>query len=72
MSREYRFTAVIERDLESGVYIGTVPDLPAARTHGDTLDELEANLKEVIELCLEEEPERITEFVGILEVKGEM
>jgi predicted RNase H-like HicB family nuclease len=43
-----------ERDTETGLYIGIVPNLPGAHTQGATLDELYQNLKEVIELCLEE------------------
>ena len=48
------FTAYIERDTESGMYIGTVPILTGAHTCAETIDELLVNLKEVIELCLEE------------------
>ncbi len=65
------FTAYIERDLETGVYIGSVPSITGAHTQGDTLEELRKNLKEVIELCLEEldEPlENLAEFVGIEEI----
>lgn len=49
-----RFTAVIERDLESGMLIGIVPGLPGAHTQAKTLDELNARLKEVVALCVEE------------------
>lgn len=61
-----RFTAVIERDPESGLFIGIVPGLPGARTQGKSLDELNANLKEVIQLCLEESDgaAEIPEVVG--------
>jgi predicted RNase H-like HicB family nuclease len=46
--------------------VGHVPGFPGAHTQGETLDELQANLKEVIELLLEEgEPELETEFIGI-------
>ena len=50
----YRFTAQIERDVETGLYLGIVPNPPGAHTQGATLDELYQNLKEVVELCLEE------------------
>lgn len=54
-----RFTAIIERDAESGLFIGIVPGLPGAHTQAASLDELNRNLREVIQLCLEEagEPE---------------
>ena len=40
------FTAVIARDSETGFYVGFVPGFPGAHTQGETLDELNANLKE--------------------------
>jgi predicted RNase H-like HicB family nuclease len=63
------FYVVIERD-EDGVYIGEVPQLRACYSQGETLDELLENIKEVIELCLEEEePGVLPEFVGIQKVE---
>ena len=60
------FTAVVERCPDTGLYMGYVPGLPGAHSQGKTLDELRENLKEVIELLLEEgEPEVESEFVGI-------
>jgi len=47
-------TAFIERDPETGLYVGIIPGLHGAHTQGETLDELHRNLKEVAELCLEE------------------
>lgn len=48
------FTAYIEWDPATRLYAGTVPGIPGAHSQGATLDELQANLKEVLELCLEE------------------
>ncbi len=48
------FTAYIEWDPETKVYVGIVPGVPGAHTQGASLDELHKNLKEVLELCLEE------------------
>ena len=48
------FTAFIEKDPESGMYVGTVPNLPGAHTFAETLDDLQEKLVEVITLCLEE------------------
>ncbi len=60
-----RFTAVIERCPDTGRYVGYVPGFPGAHTRAESLDELERNLREVIELLLEEgEPELEAEFVG--------
>jgi len=47
------FYVIIERD-EDGYYVGEVPQLRACYSQGKTLDELMANIREVIELCLEE------------------
>ena len=48
------FTAFIEKDPESGLYVGSVPNLSGAHTYAETIDELQVRLVEVISLCLEE------------------
>ncbi|MBD2148631.1 type II toxin-antitoxin system HicB family antitoxin [Pseudanabaena sp. FACHB-1277] len=59
------FYVVIERD-EDGIYIGEVPQLRACYSQGDTIDELMLNMREVIEMCLEElTEETFTEFIGV-------
>jgi predicted RNase H-like HicB family nuclease len=60
------FTAVIEKCPDTGLYVGYVPGFLGAHTQGKTLDELQNNLREVIELLLDDEELEIeTEFVGI-------
>ena len=49
------YTAVIERDRETGSYVGYVPGLAGAHSQGDTLDELRDNLREAIELIMEDD-----------------
>lgn len=63
------FYVVIERD-EDGYYIGEVPQLPACYSQGETLDELMSNIKEVIELALEDDTgeEPLPKFIGIHKV----
>jgi predicted RNase H-like HicB family nuclease len=62
------FYVVIERD-EDGIYVGEVPQLKACYSQGETVDELMHNIREVIEMCLEElEEETTTEFIGIQKV----
>ena len=64
-----KFTAVIEKDSDTGLYVGYVPGFPGAHTQAETLDELRVNLREVIEMLLEDgEPAFETEFVGTQEV----
>ena len=60
------YTAVVERDPDTGLYVGYVPGFPGAHSQAETLDELNRNLKEVIVLLLEDgEPQLEAEFVGI-------
>ena len=66
------FTAVIERDPETGLLVGIVTGIPGAHTQGETLDELYTNLKEVLELCLEEYQGSLDElprFVGLQQIE---
>jgi predicted RNase H-like HicB family nuclease len=49
------FTAIIERDIETNLYVGYIPGFPGAHSQGETLDELQENLREVIEMLLEDE-----------------
>ena len=69
----YKITSYIEKDPETGLYIGIVPGIPGAHTQAETLDELQKNLKEVIELCLEEmsaeEKKQIPEFIGVQQIE---
>ena len=61
----HAFTAVIERCPETKLYVGYVPGLRGAHSQGATLDELYANLREVIAMLLEDgEPSLEAEFVG--------
>jgi len=48
------FTAVVERCADTGLYVGFIPGLPGAHTQAETLDELNANLHEVVEMLLED------------------
>jgi predicted RNase H-like HicB family nuclease len=59
------FTAVVERDPVTGLLVGYVPGFPGAHSQAETLDELNANLREVIGMLLEDgEPHLEAEFVG--------
>ncbi len=64
-----KIAAYIERDSETGFYVGIVPGIPGGHTQGETLDELQSTLKEALELCLAEMEEEIPEFVGIQEIE---
>ncbi len=71
------FTAYIEYDPDTKLYVGTIPGLPGAHSQGATLDELRLNLREVIELILEEQRSRgelveVEPFVGIQQIAVEI
>ena len=64
------FTAVVERDTEIGLFVGHVPGFRAAHSQGETMEELRANLAEVIAMLLEDgEPHFEAEFVGTQTVR---
>ena len=69
----YKITVYIENDPETGMYVGVVPGIHGAHTQAKTLDELRDNLKEVVELCLEEMDtearKQIPEFIGIQQLE---
>lgn len=59
------YTAVVERDPATNLLVGYVPGFPGAHSQATTLDELHANLREVIEMLLEDgEPKLEAEFLG--------
>jgi predicted RNase H-like HicB family nuclease len=59
------YTAIVERCPDTHLYVGHVPGFRGVHTQAATLDGLNANLHEVIELLTEEgEVELETEFIG--------
>jgi len=65
MSPMKNFTAVIERDKDTGLLVGFVPGFSGAHSQGATLNELRDNLAEVLAMLLEDgEPVMESEFVG--------
>jgi predicted RNase H-like HicB family nuclease len=64
------FNVVIERDPETGLFVGHVPGWPGAHSQGESLDGLQANLQEVIRMLLEDgEPTFESEFVAVQTIK---
>lgn len=59
------FTAVIEKCPDTGLLVGFVPGFPGAHSQGESLDELHGNLREVIEMLLEDgDPDLEAEYIG--------
>lgn len=75
----YHYKVLIERG-EDGYFVAAVPAIPGCHTQGKTYEELIANVKEAIQLCLEvagdmpdykrkiEESAYAPTFIGIEEV----
>ena len=60
------FNMVVERDPDTGLYVGYVPGWPGAHTQGASLDELQTNLREVVLMLLEDgDPKLESEFIGV-------
>ena len=67
------FVAYVEWDPASQLYVGIVPGIPGAHTQAASLDELHKNLKEVLELCLEEQSiADLPHFVGLQQIEVEI
>jgi predicted RNase H-like HicB family nuclease len=67
--KKYHFPIVVETD-EDGIYIVSCPTFKGCHADGKTIDEALENIKEVIEMCLEEEPaSNINQFIGIREME---
>lgn len=47
------YTAVVEHCPDTDLYVGYVPGFPGAHSQGETLEELNDNLKEVIAMILD-------------------
>ena len=60
---------IIETD-EDGVFIVSCPLFKGCHSYGKTIDEALTNIKEVVQLCMEDsEPEQLNTFVGFREVE---
>jgi len=60
---------IIEVD-EDGFYIVSCPLFKGCHSYGETIDEALENIKEVIEMCLEEtKVEELNKFIGFREME---
>jgi predicted RNase H-like HicB family nuclease len=64
------YTAVVERDTETGLLVGHTPGFRGAHSQGESMEELQANLAEVVAMLLEDgDPHLEAEFVGTQTVR---
>ena len=67
--KNLHFPVIVEKD-ENGVFIVDCPSFKGCHTYGKTIEEALANLREVVELCLEEETkDDLNEFIGFREIE---
>ncbi|OGU37828.1 MAG: hypothetical protein A2X61_01750 [Ignavibacteria bacterium GWB2_35_12] len=60
---------LIEQD-EDNIYIVSCPVFKGCHSYGKTVEEALENLKEVIEMCLDETPvESLNHFIGFREIQ---
>ena len=62
---------LIEQD-EDNVYIVSCPVFKGCHSYGKTIDEALENIKEVIDICMEEEKDKVSEinrFIGFREMQ---
>ncbi|MPR35795.1 type II toxin-antitoxin system HicB family antitoxin [Salmonirosea aquatica] len=66
------FPIVLEQD-EDNIFIASCPTFEGCHSYGKTVEEAMINIKEVIELCLEEQSiESYNQFVGFRELELEV
>lgn len=66
----HSYSFVVEKDADTGLYVGHVPGWPGAHSQGESLDELQKNIQEVVSMLLEDGTPRLeSEFVGIHTIK---
>jgi predicted RNase H-like HicB family nuclease len=68
----YHLPILLEQD-EDGIYIVTCPSFKGCHSYGKTVDEAMANIREVIEMCLAEEPPEVNnKFIGFREIEYQL
>jgi predicted RNase H-like HicB family nuclease len=66
--KQLRLTVLIEQD-EDGYYVATVPSLKSCYTQAKTLEELYPRIKELIQLCLEEEEPVAMKLIAVQQLE---
>ncbi|HET7118006.1 MAG TPA: type II toxin-antitoxin system HicB family antitoxin [Hanamia sp.] len=67
--KTYHLPVIVEVD-EDGFFIVSCPVFKGCHSYGKTIDEALENLKEVVAMCIEEQPSYdLNKFVGIREME---
>ncbi|MDZ4844077.1 MAG: type II toxin-antitoxin system HicB family antitoxin [Chitinophagales bacterium] len=68
-SKTIHLPVMVETD-EDGFFIVSCPMFKGCHSYGKTIDEALKNIREVIEMCMEEEkPEKLNRFIGFREIE---
>ena len=68
----YHLPILLEQD-EDGVYIVSCPSFKGCHSFGKTIEEAMKNIREVIEMCLQEElPINENKFIGFREIEFQL
>jgi predicted RNase H-like HicB family nuclease len=63
------YGAIIEHCPDTGLYVGHVPGFVGAHSQGETLDELQQNLREVIHMLLEDGVPKMVSMFKVVKEK---
>lgn len=71
--KTFHLPVVVELD-EDNIFIVSCPAFKGCHTYGKTIEEALENLKEVVEMCIEEEQpgESLNKFIGVREMEFQM
>lgn len=68
-NKTFHLPILVEVD-EDGIYIVSCPVFKGCHSYGKTIDEALSNIKEVVEMCLEEqELVQLNRFIGFREIE---
>ena len=68
---KFHLPIILEQD-EDGYFIASCPLFKGCHSYGKTIEEAMINIKEAIEMCLEEleeKKENLNKFVGLMELE---
>ena len=64
-------TLLIQKDDESGMYVGQIEEFPAAISQGKTIDELKSNIIDALKLLLDVQKEQLHKSYGDVNILKE-
>ena len=60
-----KYIYIIEKCTDTNLFVGYIPGFEGAHSQAESLDELSENMREVVEMLMEDgEPEMLADFVG--------